>query len=147
MLRSAAMLGALSLPFAAGASVADGQALFNGTCAACHQPGGTGSPGLAPPLADLPLWKRLGASAGTYLQGVMLAGMSGSIEVEGQVYVGLIMPPQERMTNEELAAIGNYILGTLNGLPSPALTEASVAQVRAAPPAHAILREIRKVGG
>src|SRR5271170_5723078 len=147
MLRSAVVLLTLSLPLATGALAADGQALFNGTCAACHQPGGVGSPGLAPPLADLPLWKRLGASAGTYLQGVMLTGMSGSIEVEGQTYVGLIMPPQERMTNEELAAIGNYVLGTLNGLQSPGLTEASVAQVRAAPPTHATLREIRKTGG
>jgi mono/diheme cytochrome c family protein len=147
MLRSAAVLLILSLPWGDGALAADGKALFNGTCAACHQRGGAGSPGLAPPLADLPLWKRLGASAATYLRGVMLTGMSGSIEVDGQTYAGLIMPPQEQMSNEELAAIGNYVLGTLNGLPSPGLTEASIAEIRAAPPTHATLREIRKTGG
>jgi mono/diheme cytochrome c family protein len=124
----------------------DGETLFNGTCAACHQRGGVGSPGLAPPLADKPLWNRLGTSAPAYLQGVMLSGMSGYLEVQGEKIAGLVMPPQERINDAELAAIGNYILGTLNGLPSTALTAETVARVRAAPPTHAALRAIRKGG-
>jgi len=135
-----------SLTSASVAVAADGESLFNGVCAACHQLHGAGSPGLAPPLANKGLWSGLGASAPSYLQGVMLAGMSGAIEVDGQKYLGLIMPPQDRMTDAELAAIGNYILGTLNGVGGASLTEASVGRVRAAPPSHAALREIRKNG-
>jgi mono/diheme cytochrome c family protein len=124
----------------------DGEALFNGTCAACHQRGGVGSPGLAPPLVDKPLWNRLGTSAPAYLQGVMLSGMSGHLEVEGEEIVGLVMPPQERISDAELAAIGNYILGILNAMPGTALTAETVARVRAAPPTHTALRAIRKGG-
>jgi mono/diheme cytochrome c family protein len=129
---------------AAAALAADGEALFKGSCAPCHQAGGTGSPGLAPPLVNKALWNGLGSAAPDYLQGVMLAGVSGSIEVGGQRYVGLVMPPQARMTDDELAAIGIYVLSTLNAVRSPALTAATVAAVRAVPPTHAALREMRK---
>jgi mono/diheme cytochrome c family protein len=133
-----------SLFIASAALAADGEALFNGSCAACHQRGGIGSVGLAPPLVDRALWERLGSAAPGYIQGVMLAGFSGSIEVAGQQYVGLVMPPQARMTDDELAAIGVYVLSTLNAVRNPALTEATVAALRAAPPTHAALREMRK---
>jgi mono/diheme cytochrome c family protein len=76
----------------------------------------------------------------------MLSGMSGHLEVEGEEIVGLVMPPQERISDAELAAIGNYILGILNAMPGTALTAETVARVRAAPPTHAALRAIRKGG-
>jgi mono/diheme cytochrome c family protein len=143
--RSAAhSLVAASLFVASAALAADGEALFNGSCAACHQRGGVGSVGLAPPLVDRGLWDRLGSIAPEYIQGVMLAGLSGSIEVAGQRYVGLVMPPQARMTDDELAAIGIYVLSTLNAMRNPTLTAATVAALRAAPPTHAVLREMRK---
>lgn len=133
-----------SLFVASTALAADGEALFNESCAACHQRGGTGSVGLAPPLVDRALWDRLGGAAPGYIQGVMLAGLSGSIEVAGQQYVGLVMPPQSRMTDDELAAIGIYVLSKLNAIRNPALTAATVAALRSAPPTHAALREMRK---
>jgi hypothetical protein len=74
----------------------------------------------------------------------MLSGFSGTIEVGGQQYVGLVMPPQARMTDDELAAIGIYVLSTLNGISNPKLSATTVAMVRAAPPTHAALREMRK---
>jgi mono/diheme cytochrome c family protein len=133
-----------SLFIASAALAADGEALFNASCAACHQRGGIGSVGLAPPLVDRALWDRLGGAAPDYIQGVMLAGFSGSIEVAGQQYIGLVMPPQARMTDDELAAIGIYILSTLNAIRNPTLTAATVAALRLAPPTHAALREMRK---
>jgi mono/diheme cytochrome c family protein len=124
---------------------ADGESLFNGSCALCHQKGGAGSIGLAPPLTDKPLWNRLGGRAPTYLAGVMLAGMSGTIEVLGTKYSALVMPPQSQMTDDELAAIGNYVLSTLNDCRAELLTSA-VATLRSAPLSHAKLRELRSAG-
>jgi mono/diheme cytochrome c family protein len=140
----ALILTGLLIPVAALA--ADGEALFDASCAACHQHGGTGSAGLAPPLVDKALWDRLGSAAAAYIQGVMLAGLSGSIEVDGQQYVGLVMPSQGRMTDDELAAIGTYVLSTLNAVSRPKLTATTVAMFRSAPPTHAALREMRKTG-
>ena len=136
----------LSLGLTSTAVASDPEALFNGTCGACHQPGGVGSPGLAPPLADKPLWNRLGATAATYLQGVMFAGLSGGLEIDGQKYSGLVMPPQDRLSDSDLTAIGNYILGTINGLSAPQLTTESVAAARASPATHATLRALRRTG-
>src|SRR5580704_15757555 len=104
----------LVLPLGRGCA-ADGQSLFNDSCALCHQKGGTGSPGFAPPLANRTLFSRLGNNADLYITGVMLGGMSGVLEVDGTSYKGLIMPSQARMTDEELAAIGTYVLRELNG--------------------------------
>jgi mono/diheme cytochrome c family protein len=134
----------VALLSSSGALADEGESLFNTNCAMCHQPEGRGAPGLAPPLANKQLWSKLGASAPLYLQGVMLAGMSGPLEVEGQQYQGLIMPPQDRLSDKELASIGNYILRTLNGVADASLTEASVGQARAAAPTHAVLRDVRK---
>jgi mono/diheme cytochrome c family protein len=127
------------------ALAADGAALFGQICALCHLEGGVGSPGLAPPLADKELWDRLGSQAPGYIAGVMLAGFSGTIEVAGTVFSGLAMPPQDRMSDEELAAIGNYVLSTLNGSREK-LLPSDVAKLRAAPPTHAELRATRRTG-
>jgi mono/diheme cytochrome c family protein len=122
---------------------ADGQALFNENCAMCHQPGGVGSPGLAPPLKDKVLWDQLGHDATQYIVGVMLGGLSGSLEVDGVPYEGLIMPSQGRMTDEELSAIANYVLVTLNSS-GEKVSPGTVADLRANPPTHAKLRALRK---
>lgn len=123
----------------------DGETLFDDRCAVCHQRGGVGSPGLAPPLVDESLWGRLGASAPLYIAGVMIAGLSGSIEVASQKYSGLVMPPQDRMTDDQLAAIGTYILSKLNNS-SLRLSVTTLAEIRIAPPTHARLREMRWSG-
>jgi mono/diheme cytochrome c family protein len=75
----------------------------------------------------------------------MLAGLSGAIEVSGVTYSGLVMPPQGQLDDEQLAAIGNYILGSLNDSQEH-LPESLVADVRAAPKTHTQLREIRRSG-
>jgi mono/diheme cytochrome c family protein len=123
----------------------DAETLFNDNCAVCHQRGGVGSPGLAPPLVDKGLWDKLGAEAPAYIAGVMLAGLSGPIEVAGQQYSGLVMPPQDRMNDDELAAIGTYVLSKLNNS-GERLVATSLAEVRSAPPTHARLREMRRKG-
>ena len=136
---------ALAALAATPAAAADGAALFNQSCALCHQAGGVGSPGLAPPLIDKELWDRLGSRASAYIAGIMLSGFSGTIQVAGNTFSGLVMPPQDRMTDEELAAIGTYVLSTLNHSREEVLPS-DIAKLRAAPLAHAELRALRRAG-
>lgn len=124
---------------------ADGEALFKQTCAICHQVGGIGSPGLAPPLANHALWDKLGTNGSRYVAGVMLAGMSGRLEADGVDYVGLVMPPQRQLDDEQMAAIGTYILAALNGSSETVDTQA-VRQLRSNPPTHGELRKMRQGG-
>lgn len=120
----------------------DGKALFDSVCAACHQAGGVGNPGIAPPLNDAAFWQRLGDKSPGYVAGVMTAGLSGMIQSGGQVYAGLVMPPQA-LTDEELAAVGTYLLGTLNQT-GQAIDTGLIAKTRAAPPSHSALQKLRK---
>ncbi|MGK9231769.1 cytochrome c [Inquilinus limosus] len=124
------------------ASAQDGKALFDSVCAACHQAGGVGNPGIAPPLNDAAFWQRLGDQAPAYVAGVMASGLSGTIMSGGQVYAGLVMPPQA-MSDEELAAIGSYLLGTLNQT-GHAVDPGLIARTRGAPPSHSALQKLRK---
>lgn len=127
---------------AAPAMAADGRMLFDDNCSGCHQIGGIGSPGLAPPLADPALFTAFGARAPTYVGGVLLGGMSGQIVANGETYEGLAMPPQSWMTDEELADIANYVLGELNGL-DVRLTPSALTDIRAKAPSHAELQALR----
>ena len=120
----------------------DGAQLFGQSCGLCHQPSGLGAPGLAPPLVEKALWESLGTKAVSYITGVMLTGLSGSLKAGDSVYSGLVMPPQDRMTDDELAAIGSYVLGTLNDSQARVFA-IDVARVRSNPPTHADLRAMR----
>ncbi|BBE72414.1 c-type cytochrome [Oharaeibacter diazotrophicus] len=133
------LAGAALAALVAPALAADGKAVFETVCVACHQEGGVGAPGLAPPLVDPELWSRLGDKAGAYVTGVLVAGLSGKIEAVGQTYVGVAMPSQEALSDEELVAVATYVLHDLNHL-----DVAIPAPPRADPPSHKALRAMRK---
>ncbi|AJE48049.1 Cytochrome C oxidase, cbb3-type, subunit III [Celeribacter indicus] len=133
---------AAALLAAAPALAEDGEALFEIHCAACHNTGGTGNPGLAPPLDRPAFWQGLGEAAPEYLAGVMVSGLNGTLVVEGQTYAGLIMPPVAGTTDEELAEIGTWVLGTL-GETGSALGVEEIAAARETRPSHADLRAMR----
>lgn len=98
-----------------------GEALFDKHCAVCHQPGGIGSPGFAPPLAEA-LGQRLKVEEGrAYFPRVLRGGLSGPIESKGQRYNGA-MPPfaATTLSDAEAATVLNYLLGGLNGALLPA---------------------------
>lgn len=136
---------ALAVLMAPPAFAEDGRTVFDTVCAACHQAGGVGSPGLAPPLLDGALWQRLGDKAPRYVAGVLLGGLSGTIEAGGERFIGLVMPPQEGLDDASLAAVGTYVLKELNGLPFT-LDAATVAATRGDVPSHGALRTMRKGG-
>lgn len=91
----------------------DGAQLYAQHCVACHQPGGTGTPGLAPPLAGT-----LGGFAATqagrrYLAQLLVSGVSGRVEYHGPPYFGN-MPGFKQLKDEELSQVAAYVLSELN---------------------------------
>lgn len=120
----------------------DGEELFNQRCVACHQAGGVGAPGLAPPLVNAALWPALNEHAQPYFFGVLNAGLSGTIEVDGVGYYGLVMPPQSDLSETQMTALADYVLNDLNGLGIKP-DAAALAAARKQPGTHSALREMR----
>ncbi len=86
-----------------------GEALFNANCATCHQANGEGVPGAFPPLAGH-LSELYNAEGGrSYLINVVLHGLQGALEVNGQTYNG-VMPAFAQLADAEVAAILNHEL-------------------------------------
>jgi glucose/arabinose dehydrogenase/mono/diheme cytochrome c family protein len=81
-----------------------GQDLYLLHCASCHRPDGLAAPGLIPPLAGTE-W--VTGSKNRLIQ-VVLAGLSGRVEVNGEFYEQE-MPAQRHLTDDELAAILTYV--------------------------------------
>lgn len=137
--------GALALLLASGQVLAGGEQLFDQHCSSCHGAGGAGIDGVAPPLRNPSLWQRLGAQAPTYLSGIWASGLSGSLEVDGQTYRGLVMPPQTQVPAAELAQIADYLLHDLNGV-DQRVEQAQIEAARQTPTSHQQLRTLRKGG-
>lgn len=101
-------------------------------CVACHQPDGAGIPSIFPALKD-----RLADIIATvegreYITMVLIDGLIGTIEIDGQRYVGA-MPAQD-LTDAQISAVIEYIVtgfGALEAAGSnPQLNENEVAQIR-----------------
>ena len=84
--------------------IGEGEALYLTHCAACHNPVGTGAPGLFPPLVATD-WVTGDKSR---LIQVTLAGMRGPITVNGLTY-DQEMPSFASRTDDEIAKILTYI--------------------------------------
>jgi mono/diheme cytochrome c family protein len=105
-----AIAAAAFLAAGAGAAHADGAAVFDNSCAFCHQAAGVGVPGQFPRLAG-----RVGAIATkpegkTFLPQVVLNGMSGRIMVDGEQILG-IMPAFASLSDEDIASVLSYLTG------------------------------------
>ncbi|HEX4027388.1 MAG TPA: cytochrome c [Rhizomicrobium sp.] len=91
-------------------AAADGQAVFDNSCAFCHQAGGVGVPGQFPRLAG-----RVGAIAAqpegkAFLSKVLLNGMSGRVTVDDQPILG-IMPAFDSLSDDDIASVLTYLSG------------------------------------
>lgn len=128
---------------AAPAWAADGAALFKQHCAICHQDSAAGTPGLAPSLLG-PHWQKLGAERG-YLPTVLLKGLSGSIKVNGQPFVGNMPAMAPTLDDAALAAVANHLRG-LQGAAADnkPFTAAEFAELRAAPGNPTQSRNLRR---
>ena len=101
-----------------------GKAAYLAHCAACHQPDGKGMKGAFPPLAKSDFLK----APYTEVIDAIINGKSGPMTVNGVKYDN-IMPPMSHITDEEIAAVVNFVINSWNN-PGGAITTAMVAKVR-----------------
>ena len=104
------LLAALFLAAATDRTSADGQAVFDNSCAFCHQAGGVGVPGQFPRLAG-----RLGTIAAApdgkaFLPKILLNGMSGQVTADDQPILG-IMPAFDSLSDDDIASVLTYLSG------------------------------------
>jgi mono/diheme cytochrome c family protein len=107
----------------------DGATVYATNCAACHQASGQGIPGAFPPLAGHS--HQLYEASRTFLLDVILFGLQGQISVGGVAYNGL-MPAWPQLSDEEIAAVANFITVEWDGEPAgfAAFTAEEVAAQR-----------------
>ncbi len=91
-----------------------GQAAYEANCASCHQATGQGVPGAFPPVAGHAAALYNAESGRPYLINLLLYGLQGEIEVEGQTYNG-VMPPWQQLPDGDIADILNYIVTAWEG--------------------------------
>lgn len=125
-----------------GPALADDAALFAKDCGACHGKAGVGIPGMAPPLVKAD-WAK-SADGRNYVPGVVLNGLSGKLTVAGRTYQS-VMPPQKQRSDDEIAAVANYVLATLNSAPADfkPLAGADIKALRVTKTDHKALLELR----
>jgi len=100
-----------------------GKAVYDSSCAACHQPDGKGVAGVFPPLAGSDFFQQRPYE----MAHIVLNGRNGEIVVNGEHYNG-VMPPQE-LSDDDIAAVINYVsVGMNQG--KPAVTPAQVRDMR-----------------
>jgi mono/diheme cytochrome c family protein len=99
-----------------------GQKIFKERCTVCHQEDAHGAAGVAPSLAGT-LARHLGSPEGKrYLAQILISGMIGSIDTEGHKFSGLMPSFRADLTDAEMAATINYVLGTFNGVSDASAT-------------------------
>jgi mono/diheme cytochrome c family protein len=81
-----------------------GKSVYKKNCLTCHQSDGSGVPNMHPPLGP-GSWIEKDPEE---LTAIMMKGLSGQIEVNGQIYKNH-MPSQAKLTDEELADVLTYV--------------------------------------
>ena len=88
----------------------DGGAVYAARCAACHQQNGGGVPGTFPPLKGSE-W--LDASP-QLIAAIVLAGLVGEIQVDGQSYTGAMPSLGDSMSDDEIAGLIGFLQSEFN---------------------------------
>ena len=113
-----------SMPAASAEKEHPGKAVYNKYCLTCHQSDGSGVPNMHPPLTP-------GSWVGNdpnELIAIMMKGLSGKIEVNGEVYKNF-MPSHAQLTDEQLADVLSYIRSSFGNNFEP-VTPEMVKKVR-----------------
>jgi mono/diheme cytochrome c family protein len=114
-------------PAAVPASAKTGAQLFAVTCASCHQANGEGVPDRYPPLAGSE-WV---SGDPDRLLRIVLRGLTGEVEVQGEMFSGAMPPWAPTLKDPQVAAIVSYVRDRF-GSGAAAVTTADVARVRKA---------------
>jgi mono/diheme cytochrome c family protein len=90
-----------------------GKSVFDAQCAVCHQAGGKGQDGLAPPLTEYPGKYSTTDQGRAQLTSTVVHGMFGEIKVHDKSY-NFKMPSFASASDEDLAQVLNYVVFDLN---------------------------------
>ncbi len=101
-----------------------GQSVYAQYCQNCHQTDGSGVINMYPPLG-IGSWVEKEPNE---LIAILMKGMSGKIEVNGEVYKNF-MPSQAQLTNEEMADVLSYIRSNFGNNLEP-VTHQMVKKIR-----------------
>lgn len=104
---------------------AEGKKNYQTYCMTCHMKDGYGVPNLNPPLGETE-WV---TGDEEVLIDIVLNGRTGEIEVNGDVYSG-VMIPHSHLSDQVIASILTYIRSSFGNNSSP-ISEEQVAAVRA----------------
>jgi mono/diheme cytochrome c family protein len=107
------------------ASMTRGKKVYLEQCLTCHQADAGGVPNMAPPLIKTK-WV-LGDK--TTLVQLVLKGMSGDVEVNGDTYRN-VMAPHSELTDQQIADVLTYVRNDF-GNKARAITAAEVKAIRA----------------
>lgn len=114
-----------------------GKGVYSTTCIGCHQASGMGAPGTYPPLAKSE-WVVNGTER--FAQ-IVLKGLHGPIEVNGQAFGSVDMPPHgEMLKDKQIAQVMSYVRYEFeNGIEGieNIVTEEMVAEARKRHSGHA----------
>ena len=90
-----------------------GKSLFDAQCAVCHQAGGKGQDGLAPPLTEYPGKYATAETGRAQLVATLLHGMFGEIKVRDKHY-NFKMPSFASASDDDIAHVLNYVVFDIN---------------------------------
>jgi mono/diheme cytochrome c family protein len=107
--------------------VVNGATVFATACLSCHQANGEGVPDKYPPLAGSE-W--VTGSEERMLR-IVISGLTGEVEVQGEMFSGVMPGWGPTLSNAEIAAVATYVRSQW-GNAAPAVDTATVARVRAA---------------
>lgn len=120
-------LEATELPIRPEIAAEDGAEIYMTRCMSCHQMNGRGVSGVFPPLAGAD-W--VTGDKGRLIR-IVLHGLTGEIDVEGETYSGAMPPWQSFLDDEQTAALLTYIRSSW-GNEASEVTAAEVSKVRTA---------------
>lgn len=106
------------------AKMETGKTVYNSYCIACHQQDGSGVPGAFPPLKETE-W--VNGDKETLIS-IVLNGLQGPIEVNGEQYNN-IMTPHNFLSDDEIAAVLTYVRNSFGNSASEVSAE-EVADLR-----------------
>src|SRR6202023_997637 len=93
-----------------------GQKIFKERCVLCHQEDAHGAAGVAPSLVGTLVPYLASAEGKRYLAQILISGMIGPIDTEGHKFNGMMPSFRADLSDTEIAAVINYVLGTFNGV-------------------------------
>lgn len=117
----------------AAAAAAQGKKIYDAICGICHGPDGNGKPGQAPPLAGSEWVLAKGVNR---LVHIPLAGVSGTLKVEGKEWNLNMAAMGAALSDSDLAAVLTYMRASW-GNKAGEVTADDVKKVRDAMGGHA----------